>query len=64
MSYIVINIVTGKRVHSDHTYAGCERWIERQADANGCGRWAALNTTRWPRRGASRLARCRPTMAP
>lgn len=30
MSYIVINVVTGKRVHSDHTYAGCERWIERQ----------------------------------
>ena len=30
MSYIVVNLTTGKTVHADHTYAGCERWIERQ----------------------------------
>ena len=39
-------------------------WIERQAEANGCGRCAAFSTTRCFRRAPSRLARCCPTIAP
>jgi hypothetical protein len=31
MSYRVVNLTTGKTVHQDHTYAGCERWISKQA---------------------------------
>ena len=30
MSYRVINTVTGRIVHYDHTYAGCDVWIRRQ----------------------------------
>lgn len=30
MSYRVVNIITGKIVHYDHTRAGCDAWIRRQ----------------------------------